>query len=205
MCSWWQTTGSEETFDLRPSSELLSELTAMVWYSDLLWWRLNSVLIFIRSTSQRDAMILVTTFSLAPLLCRKQEAASHRWTSEGRGFSGRGLPSWRRWVCWQSKAAGSQSIPLRRQKHVSRLESNTTWGTLHWCRWHSALLNPWNFWSGAWSWNSDVKVHFLSSVSGAADKLFTLIYFIFIWADRAHIHEHLDQRSSVSCKANANP
>lgn len=48
-------------------------LTAMVWYSDLLCCFLNSVLIFIRSTSQRETMILVNTFSFAPLLCRERE------------------------------------------------------------------------------------------------------------------------------------
>lgn len=45
------------------------KLTEMVWYRDFPNWALNSDLIFLRSTSQREIMILVTTFSFAPLLC----------------------------------------------------------------------------------------------------------------------------------------
>ena len=45
------------------------KLTLMAWNSDLLWCLLNSLRIFIRSTSQRETMILVSTFSFAPLLC----------------------------------------------------------------------------------------------------------------------------------------
>lgn len=51
-------------------------LTAMVWNSDLLWCLLNSDWIFLRSTSQRETMILVTTFSFAPLLCAWKENQS---------------------------------------------------------------------------------------------------------------------------------
>lgn len=56
-------------------------LTAMVWYSDLLWCLLNSVLTFIRSTSQRETTILVTTFSFAPLPCRQtgNKMADRKW------------------------------------------------------------------------------------------------------------------------------
>lgn len=51
-------------------------LTRMVFCSDCPWLALYSAQIFLRSTSQRDTMILVTTFSLAPLLCAdKHESA----------------------------------------------------------------------------------------------------------------------------------
>lgn len=60
-------------------------LTAMVWYRDLLCCLLNSVLIFIRSTSQRETMILVTTFSFAPLLCRGTEKQHGGQQTDVRG------------------------------------------------------------------------------------------------------------------------
>lgn len=73
-------------------------LTLMVWNKDLLCCLLNSVRIFIRSTSQRDTMILVTTFSLAPLLCVDTSASSVMWSWLWVCFHGDhpAVPSWLR-------------------------------------------------------------------------------------------------------------
>lgn len=97
----------------------IAGLTVMVWYSDLLKCFLNSVLILIRSTSQRETMILVTTFSFAPLLwdtkCqhgRRRRRCYVLFQVETLDRNVGNSPSWLHWVCWRSTAACFQSTPL---------------------------------------------------------------------------------------------